>query len=278
MDIRQDFLSARIMFERLWEYGNTFGENSRKEWKHLKHDEDFYGIYEMEEEYRYTFEKLYEDGKSLAFDMSIHLQEFNNINEYPTLKSYIASFDNWLLPNINELMELSRLSAQKRDGISECPWVIVRMIRLFDKQIELLKSVAATLEMLKTTEIYKTENGDLILKNDNVNNIYNISDVNNSAININSPSAKASVDAASDSKNISLQLVEIFQSAQFADEAYRLQSLEILNTILDEIQKPQPKKFAIGSMVSKLSSLMSLATSIDKIAPGLLDKIKQYWQ
>ena len=108
---------------------------------------------------------------------------------------------------------------------------------------------------------------------------YNFSEeLNNSSIIINSPAATASVDVVRDTKGTLSQLTEIFQSAQFGDEKYKQQSLEILSSILDEIQKPEPKKFSIQAMISTLSSLISLATSIDKIAPTLLDKIKLYWQ
>jgi hypothetical protein len=74
------------------------------------------------------------------------------------------------------------------------------------------------------------------------------------------------------------QLSDVFQKAQFADKTYQEQSLEILDSISDEIQKSQPKKLSIASMISTLSGLLSFATSIDKNAPMLLEKIKQLLQ
>lgn len=279
MQIRPDLSSVEIYLHRLSIYGDTFSKNNLDEWPHLKNNEDFRKVYVMDNEYRRIFEKVYSDGRDLAVHMSIQLKEFNNIADYPTLKSYVASFyrKNGWLANISELKEFSKLSAQKRDELDDCPWAVEQMIYLFDKQIELLESVAETLNILKTTEIYKIENGEPVMKNEGAK-IYHISNINNSAINIESPSASASVESSADIKNTLSQLTEIFQTAQFSDTGYREQSLEILSSIRDEIQKPQPKKLSIGAMISTLSGLASLATSIHTNAPLLLDKLKQFIQ
>lgn len=107
---------------------------------------------------------------------------------------------------------------------------------------------------------------------------YNFSEINNSSIIVNSPSATISIDQVSNTKDYLSQLSEIFSAARFNDEKYKQRSLEILSSILDEVQKPEPNKLSIQTMISILSSMVTLATSIEKIAPSLLDKIRLLWQ
>jgi hypothetical protein len=162
MDIRKDFLSATSHLERLLLYGDEFAKNNRENWTHLKNKEDFTKIYGLDKDSQYKFERVYNKGRDLAAEMSFKLDEFNNVSEYPTLTSYVLSFydKNSIFLNIKELEEISLQAKQKRDELSyDCPGAVEQMILLFDKQINLLHNIDKTLELIKTTDIYKIENG-----------------------------------------------------------------------------------------------------------------------
>jgi hypothetical protein len=277
MKIRSDFESASIYLERLLLYGNVFHENNNKNWPYLKNREDFRRVYAMDDETKYKFEKIYSVGRNLAIYMSDKLETFDSPAEYPTLTSYIKSFDKgWL--NEREILQEISSQAKEQERIlgDNCPWAVEQMIILFDKQIQLLENVAETLNILRTTEIYRVENGESVMQNGGAK-IYNFSNIHNSALNVDSPSAIAYV-GSTDIKNILAQLTDIFQEAQFSETHYQEQAIEILGSILDEIQKPKPKKLSIGAMVSTLSGLAAIATSIHANAPLLLERLKQLIQ
>jgi len=171
---------------------------------------------------------------------------------------------------IDEAFRVRRICAEHKDFLQNQVDKSFLTTEEFDSVIHLFNRAFGKVAM---------KSGTSTLKKGKITKIqYNFSEVNNSSIIINSPAATATVDIVRDTKGTLSQLTEIFQSAQFDDEKYKQQSLEILSSILDEIQKPEPKKFSIQAMISTLASLVSLATSIDKIAPILLDKIKWYWQ
>lgn len=162
MDIRKDFFSATSHLERLILYGDEFAKNNRENWPHLKNKEDFKNVYGMDEDSRYKFERIYSRGKDLAVDMSFKLDAFNDVLEYPTITSYVMSFydENGKILGIKELEEISSQAKRKRDDLGyDCPWAVEQMILLFDKQLNLLRHVSETLDLLKKTEIYKIENG-----------------------------------------------------------------------------------------------------------------------
>jgi hypothetical protein len=281
MEIRKDFASASVILERLLLYSNVYWENNREQWPHMKHREDFKQVYEIEDAViRQKLERIYSVGRDFAVYMSYKLVAFNEPAEHPTLTSYIKSFDDEWFVKVDFFEGILNDALEAKSQIKYCPWAIDRMIEIFERQLELRQHVADTLILLKNTDIYKIESGEPIMKNGetHIRHEYNISGVSNSALNINSPAAKASVQHLGEIKETISQLSDIFQKAQFADKIYQEQSLELLDSILDETHKLQPKKLSVASMVSTLSSLASLATSMDKNVPVLLEKIKHLIQ
>ena len=159
MKIRNDFASAAIYLERLLLFGNVFHENNVTHWSHLKNREDFKKVYLLDDEFRYKFERVYSVGRDLAVYMSLQLDTFNDPAEHPTITSYIKSFDNSWLTQIEQLQEISQIAKEEKERLGHgCPWAVEQMIILFDKQVGLLQDVANTLNIIKTTDIYRVEN------------------------------------------------------------------------------------------------------------------------
>lgn len=171
--------------------------------------------------------------------------------------------------DIDEVFRVGKICAEHRDFLQNQMDKDLSTKEQFDSSISLFNRALGKIAM---------KSGETASKKHKPKIEYHFSEVSNSSIIINSPSAIASVDIAAETKNIISELIAIFQSAKFEDEKYKQQSFEILNSILNEVQKPEPKRMSIDSMISILISLTSLATSIDKIAPTLLENIKLFWK
>lgn len=158
MYIRPDLQSVQSLLSRLLEFAKAFTD-FRQDLSHLKHNEDFHRVYELPFEQRQPFEDIYADGGNLAAFMKDRLVEFNDAGLYPTLKSYVDSFDGtW----INQTDMLSHQSTQAKIIVNQLPyqiWAISQMIGVFDRQIQLLLGVKQTVAALKASETYQWESG-----------------------------------------------------------------------------------------------------------------------
>lgn len=181
MDIRKDLEPVSPYLQRLLTYGEVFHRNNVKEWSDLCYQQDFDKIYQLKFEDRNPLEEIYATGRDLAVHMSHKLEEFNYAEDYPTLTSYIESFSTGWLTEIDKLEEVSQTAKNKCNELSSYPWAIKMMIVLFDKQIELLRNIRKTLDIMKSSDLYKIENGELDMstkQSNHTTNITHISHVN----------------------------------------------------------------------------------------------------
>ncbi|MFL6671723.1 MAG: hypothetical protein ACJ8LG_00355 [Massilia sp.] len=158
MHIRPDLQSVQSLLSRLLEYAKAF-TGFKQDLSHLKHNEDFRNVYELPLGQRQPLEEIYADGGNLAGFMKDRLVQFNDASLYPTLKSYVDSFEGtW----IHQTDMLARRSMQAKTIASQLPhqiWAINQMIGVFDKQIQLLLSVKQTVVALKASDTYQWESG-----------------------------------------------------------------------------------------------------------------------
>lgn len=91
---------------------------------------------------------------------SSHLREFNIVLEFPSLSAYVATFDRNSASEVPQLREkLGRFeAAASQEGT---PWAVRQMIVLWKKQIDLIEEVNRAVQLLKQTDIYLIENGEL---------------------------------------------------------------------------------------------------------------------
>lgn len=192
MNIRLDMGPVAPNFSRLLGIGGEFRKNN-EDWVHLKNEEDFEQIYRVPYDQRYKVEEVYATGRDMAIFMAGALLETNtDFSRYPTLTSIIEYFQGtWVYGDYPSPIpaEAERICAQ--NGVDL--WSIRHMVMLFRRQEALLGAVRSTLDMLKRSDLYKQENGEVILKQEA--NII-ISGVHGSAININSDGATAHASTA----------------------------------------------------------------------------------
>ncbi|MEK2609982.1 hypothetical protein WLF18_12790 [Pseudomonas shirazensis] len=189
MNIRQDLESVAPHITRLLSIGLEF-HNHDKDWSHLKNQEDFKFIYRVPSHDRYKVEMVYSTGRDMARYMGDYLLEINtDYGRFPTLNSIIEHFkESWVYGGYSpEILSEARKTCTAH-GVEL--WSVERMIQLFQRQENLLKAVRSTFEMLKRSDLYKEENGEIIVKNEKG---INLSGISGSSININSAGATATV-------------------------------------------------------------------------------------
>lgn len=159
MDIRSDFKAVDALLSRLVQYADAFHKYNYDTWSHLKNREDFDRIYALEIEPRFSLEEVYGDGRDLASFMASRLYEFNDPSVFPTLKKFVDSFDNGWVFQTEQLKATSQRAKEICTELDNPPWAIKEMIKLFDRQLELLDAVGQTLDGLRRSEIYRWESG-----------------------------------------------------------------------------------------------------------------------
>lgn len=195
MDIRKDFESVATFIHRLAGLGEQFSRYNKEDWPHLKNREDFQKVYRLPDSERMQLEELYATGRDCAIFMGSRLQEFNNVGQFLSLAEYVDSFDRtWVNERDDYQVFLHKITAIT-DSLEDPPWAVRRMIDIFDNQLHLLASVRKTLDLLKQTNLYKIEKGELPVEKESNINIGHI----NGKVNINSTdnSTNISVDSSS---------------------------------------------------------------------------------
>lgn len=281
MKIRSDFKSASLYLERLILFGNVFHENNIEHWSHLRHREDFKNIFALENEVRYKFEKVYSAGRDLAVYMSRQLDTFNDPSEHPTLTSYIKAFDDSWLSQVDQLQEISQAAKDEKMKLEySCPWAVEQMIILFDKQISLLQDVTNTLNILKTTEIYKVESTGKIMEKPALTvqgdyiSFENISTSGNGQVFIgkfNEVVANLSNSGQAEFAIALKNLEEAILSSAYLEDDKKKENIEILNQIGEEASKEKPNKTLIKVMgdglITILKAIPDIAKAVAAIAP-----------
>lgn len=160
MNIRDDFKSASIMLNRLLQFAEVFRQYNIDDWPHYKKNEDFFEIYsDYQRSQIGPLEELYGRGRDFAISMSYILTAFNYPADYPTITSYINYFENGFLDYVESIKDIPQKAQIRANELNCNLHSIQQMIILFNKQLDLLETIKRTVNSLKSTEIYKIENG-----------------------------------------------------------------------------------------------------------------------
>ncbi|HRK84919.1 MAG TPA: hypothetical protein PK461_04340 [Alcaligenes faecalis] len=160
MEIRSSFRAEEGLLVRLAEYASVFQYNNIEEWPHYKNKEDFSRVYHLDWDQRGPLEIIYGDGRDLAVYMGEVLTAFNDARLFPTLKSFVDSFNGGWVDEIEILRKKSEIAQMIHDGLENKIWAMGKMISLFNKQIEVLVAVKQTLNQLKESTTYRWECGE----------------------------------------------------------------------------------------------------------------------
>lgn len=161
MEIRKDFEPVEMFLHRLLKIAEAFAANNLKNWPHLKNGEDFKYVYALPFATKNPIEEIYATGRDCAVSMASKLRDFNYADEYPTLSSYIDSFDKGWVYQESELFEVYTKGKAAADTLDHCPWAVGQMLELYQDQAKLLAAVKATLKIIQQSHLYKLEKGEV---------------------------------------------------------------------------------------------------------------------
>lgn len=215
LEIRKDFEEVSSYIARLLSFSQEFSEHN-KLWGHLKNQEDFKFISKVPHTERYKVEALYSSGRDMAIYMEGTLAEINyDFSRFPTLTSVVEGFDgSWVYGNYDDQIPDIAIEICEKNDVSL--WSVEQMYHLFKKQEKVLAAIRVTLNLLKSSDLYKLENGIEIM-NDKQPTI-NVSGVSGSSININSDNAAATVSHTYNEPAIFNEMIQAIKSAELGEE------------------------------------------------------------
>lgn len=158
MDIRSDLKSIENTLNRLVEYSKVFRDFD-SDWSHLKNNEDFRLVYDLDWNKRPPLEKIYSEGRGLARGFAEVLIQFNDARQFPQLRQFVSYFDNTWLFDVESFKNDLRVATDISSQLKHTPWAMGQMLRLFEQQINYIPSIKHAIDTLKETEIYKQESG-----------------------------------------------------------------------------------------------------------------------
>lgn len=213
MKIREDFAEIEVSpyIYKLLSFSKEFSEHN-KCWSHLKNQEDFKFIFRVPSAERYKVEALYDKGRDMAIYMQGELAEINeNFSKFPTLTSVVEGFDGtWVFGGYDEKMPDIAVEICEKNNVRL--WSVEQMYLLFKKQEKILAAIRVTLNLLKSSNLYKLENG-IDIMSDKQQTFY-MSGVSGSSININSDNATAIVNQSYNEPEIFKEMIQAIKSSE----------------------------------------------------------------
>ena len=156
MDIRNDFKEVQSYFERLLVYANEFYK-FQDDWVRLKNDDIYERIYDLPHLDKIRVEKIYSEGRQFGINMQYNLTLFNDVAEFPTLKSYVDHLEHKWLDHLDYINKVLSDVEQACEDLNFHNWNISQMIELHRRQINLFKSLFIWVKQIKKTSLYQSE-------------------------------------------------------------------------------------------------------------------------
>lgn len=126
-------------------------------WVHLRNREDFDEIYKFPDAQRFPLERVYQDGRDLAGQLSYLLSEFNLVSEYPTFRSFVDAVDQYVSEVPPELEKTLSKAAAVLLQLENAPWAVKEMISLTRKQLGMTTALIAWVRLARDSTLYRQE-------------------------------------------------------------------------------------------------------------------------
>ena len=188
--MRSDLRQVEDEVSRIFEYANTF-QLFDKDWSHLKNKEDYPQGWRLPPDEGGPIDSIYANGRQDAIDIKNWLWQLESPEIHPTLKSFVDI----MIPALEKKLEQAVATLEDAEKAHSTNgkkyWSVGEMIKLTHKQVGLIKSSILTVQRLKSSKLYREENGEKIMDEEKGIAI-NINSHNNNS-NINSQSASVDV-------------------------------------------------------------------------------------
>ncbi len=150
---RPNFKEVQSQLDTLESYASQAYKYNLEDWPFLK-DKCNGIIYELGG----NFELIYNTGRDLAVFISSRFGAFYDVGTYPTLKSFVDSFDETWLNQIN-ILEGIASSVNSEQEKWQNNWAYSEMVQLFEKEIEILRASNTILIDLRDSNTYRNKSG-----------------------------------------------------------------------------------------------------------------------
>lgn len=191
MKIRADLKEVEGLISRLLSISEEYRKNVNL-WSHFKNKEDWeQNILPIKDGVKKSqIERIYCNGKDMALFLSDALSEINyDMSTYPTLTSIVTHFDEtWINQDLESELNVA---IEAHDSLELNCWAFNQMVIKYREQINLGVVVNKTLELLKSSNLYKQEN-DIPMEKETSN--ITIGDVSNSNIAIQSDNVEQRIE------------------------------------------------------------------------------------
>lgn len=253
MDVRKDLQSVSEFISRLLSFSEEFSK-CNKDWAHYKNNEDFYLIEKISPEDKYKVERVYSIGRDMALFMKDALEAINfDFSRYPTLTSIIEAFqETWVYGHYDSTVPYTASAICEKYEIR--PWSVGQMVCLFKRQERILDAIRLTLDILKSTNLYKLENGIVIMESKSAS--ITVTGVTGSSVNIHSAGASASVRSVQNEIEIFSEIISAIKSAKLnPDEEQNL--IDKTNLLATSYKKGSYKE-AYKDFMANISSHVTI--------------------
>ena len=151
--MRKDFKKVADELERLEIFATQAHSFNVKNWPELK-AECGSALYN----FNIVYQTIYSDGRDCAIWMSDAFGAYYDVGDYPTLMSFVDSFEGKWVYQTDQLEEfIASFHNRKEEWVTS--WAMGEMIKLFEKQIVMLKAAKDVLALLKDSNLYRQEAG-----------------------------------------------------------------------------------------------------------------------
>ena len=121
--------------------------------------------------------------------------------------------ESWVNGNYDDKIPDTAIKVCKKHDVNL--WSVNQMFHLFKRQEKLLSAIRGTLNILKTSDLYKLENGIEIMAKDKTT--ISLSGISSSSININSDNSTASVNQTYNEPEIFGEILSAIKSTDLDD-------------------------------------------------------------
>lgn len=157
---RLDFKPAQDDFCRLLLYAQAFSDFD-PDWVEVKNSNEGFNLYHDDTEKGKLYRKTCRDGRELAAAMASMITEFEDVQRFPTLTSYVNRFHDTWVADVPSLTEHNRDLIDYLEKNPRSPWTMGWIQQMFEKEIHLLKAVQIVLDNLIRSDLYMKENGGI---------------------------------------------------------------------------------------------------------------------
>jgi hypothetical protein len=159
LEIRDDFKPVEQLLRRGLVYAQQLEEFNRNDWVHLRNREDFNRVYSLPQAQCHALERVYQQGRDMAGQLSYLLAEFNYAAEYPTFKSFVEAVEKYVSQQGPRLEETLGAAGAVLAQLERPPWAVEQMISLCRQQLQMVAALAEWVRQARATPLLLQESG-----------------------------------------------------------------------------------------------------------------------